>query len=157
MGQQLGIVSTLFFLLLIIWLGGVSYFLYRITHHYNGLVRLTDRRTLSSMLDKLISQAKSNQSGFVQLEQRLREQERKSQFQIQKIGLLRYNPFADTGGEQSFVVSLLDQNNSGIILTSLQGRSGTRWYAKLIKKGKGVEFDLSKDEEEALKKAKQLT
>ena len=109
------------------------------------------------MLDKLISQAKSNQSGFVQLEQRLREQERKSQFQIQKIGLLRYNPFADTGGEQSFVVSLLDQNNSGIILTSLQGRSGTRWYAKLIKKGKGVEFDLSKDEEEALKKAKQLT
>ncbi|KKR71762.1 MAG: hypothetical protein UU81_C0037G0007 [Microgenomates group bacterium GW2011_GWC1_41_8] len=157
MSEQFGIVSIIFFLLLVIWLAGVTYFLFQITHHYNSLVRLTDRRTLSSMLDKLISQAKGNQDGFIQLEQRVREQERKSQFQIQKIGLLRYNPFADTGGEQSFVVSLLDQNNSGIILTSLQGRSGTRWYAKLIKKGKGIEFDLSKDEEEALKKAKQLS
>src|SRR3989338_6850057 len=117
---------------------------------------VTDPRKISTKLDKIIKQ-KNNQSGFVQLEQRLREQERKSQFQIQKIGLLRYNPFADTGGEQSFVVSLLDQNNSGIILTSLQGRSGTRWYAKLVKRGEGVEFDLSKDEEEALKKAKQLS
>ncbi|MBI4137024.1 DUF4446 family protein [Candidatus Roizmanbacteria bacterium] len=157
MGEQLDIVSVLFFLLLVIWLGTVSYFLYRISHHYNGLVKLTDRRTLSSMLDKLVSQTKSNQDGFIQLEHRLKDQERKSQFQLQKIGLLRYNPFADTGGEQSFVVSLLDQNNSGIILTSLQGRSGTRWYAKLVRKGKGVEFDLSKDEEEALKKAKQLS
>ena len=87
----------------------------------------------------------------------LKEQEKKSQFQIQKIGLLRYNPFADTGGEQSFVISLLDHHNSGMILTSLQGRSGTRWYAKQVKKGKGTEFELSKEEEEAVKKAKQLS
>ena len=91
-----------------------------------------------------------------ELEIRIKELENKSKKQIQKIGLLRYNPFADTGGEQSFIVSLLDYNNSGIILTSLQGRSGTRWYAKKVKRGKGTEFDLSKEEEEAIKKAKPL-
>ena len=45
---------------------------------------------------------------------------------IQKINLLRFNPFDDVGGDQSFVLTLLDKDNSGVLLTSLHHRSFTR-------------------------------
>ncbi len=72
---------------------------------------------------------------------------------LQKIGLVRFNPFSDTGGDQSFSLALLDGQESGIIMTSLYARTGVRWYIKTIKKGKGLEHDLSKEEAEALKRA----
>jgi hypothetical protein len=157
MFQGSGIIPIIFFVMIGCWLTTVSYFLFKTIHHYNVLIKNADKKNLSTILDQLVSQAKGNNQWLQKLDERLTEQEKKSQLQIQKIGLLRYNPFADTGGEQSFVVSLLDNYNNGMILTSLQGRSGTRWYAKQVKKGKGTEFDLSKEEEEAVKKARQLT
>lgn len=71
---------------------------------------------------------------------------------IQKIGLHRFNPFNELGGDQSFVLVLLDANNSGIIVTSLHGRKNTRIYSKLIKNGKADKMALSKEEELAIKK-----
>jgi len=73
---------------------------------------------------------------------------------IQKIGLVRFNPFKDTGGDQSFILSLVDGNDTGVIISGLYARSGTRWYAKKIVKGKSVEHDLSEEEKKALNAAK---
>lgn len=73
---------------------------------------------------------------------------------IQKVGLLRFNPFKDTGGDQSFILALVDAQNTGVIISSLHTRTGTRWYAKHVINGKGAEYELSKEEEEALKSAK---
>lgn len=70
----------------------------------------------------------------------------------QKVSVLRYNPYQDTGGDQSFSVALLDGNSDGIILTSLHSRSGTRVYIKSVDKGKS-EVELSKEEKEVLGKA----
>lgn len=74
-------------------------------------------------------------------------------FHIQRIGLLRFNPFKETGGDQSFVMALLDDNRNGIVLSGLYSRSGMRWYAKKIKEGKGLEHSLSEEEKEAIAKA----
>jgi len=46
----------------------------------------------------------------------------------QKIAIVRFNPFGDTGGDQSFVLAVLDAHNSGYVLTSIHGREGTRVY-----------------------------
>lgn len=73
---------------------------------------------------------------------------------IQKVGLLRFNPFKETGGDQSFILSLLDTEDSGIVISGLYSRSGTRWYAKKVKKGVGVEHHLSEEEKEAVRQAK---
>jgi len=73
---------------------------------------------------------------------------------IQKIGLVRFNPFKDTGGDQSFILSLVDGNDTGVIISGLYARSGTRWYAKKIIKGKSTEHDLSEEERKALREAK---
>ena len=66
--------------------------------------------------------------------------------------LHRFNPFSDTGGEQSFVVSLLDRGGNGILLTSLHGRGITRIYAKKVNAGK-ADQELSAEERNALTEA----
>lgn len=79
--------------------------------------------------------------------------EKEGQFHIQKVGLLRFNPFKDTGGDQSFILSLVDNNDTGVIVSGLYSRSGLRWYAKKVVNGKGAEHELSEEEKKALREA----
>ncbi|MDD3190575.1 MAG: DUF4446 family protein [Candidatus Pacebacteria bacterium] len=71
---------------------------------------------------------------------------------VQKVGIIRFNPFGDVGGNQSFTVALLDNYNSGVIILSLYSREGVRIYGKAISEGK-CEYQLSKEEEDALQMA----
>ncbi len=75
-------------------------------------------------------------------------------FHIQRVGLVRFNPFSDTGGSQSFTLSLLDGYDNGLVMTSLYARNGHRWYIKEVVAGKGKELLLSKEEKDAVAKAK---
>jgi hypothetical protein len=67
-----------------------------------------------------------------------------------KINLTRFNPFDELGGDQSFILCLLDNANSGVIITSLHNRDSTRVYAKAIKNGESDNQALSKEETKAL-------
>ena len=69
---------------------------------------------------------------------------------LQKFSLNRFNPFNQVGGDQSFILILLDNNNSGVIITSLHNRDNTRIYAKQIKNGQGFQSTLSREEKSAL-------
>lgn len=69
-----------------------------------------------------------------------------------RVGLVRYNPFEETGGNQSFALALLDANGDGWVLSSLHARSGTRVYAKAIARGRS-ETALSEEESAALRQA----
>ena len=51
-------------------------------------------------------------------------------------GLVRFSPFEDTGGNQSFALALLDESDDGLIISSLHSRTGTRIYAKAVTNGK---------------------
>lgn len=73
-----------------------------------------------------------------------------SKSNIQKIGLVKFNPFNETGGEHSFSLALLDGNKNGIIITSLHTRERTRLYLKDVLHGK-AKIELSKEEQNALK------
>jgi len=72
---------------------------------------------------------------------------------LSKIQLLRFNPFSNVGGEQSFTLCLLDNDNCGVIITSLHTPHLTRVYAKNIKNGQSDEVSLSKEEKTVLIKA----
>ncbi|MCK5466833.1 DUF4446 family protein [Candidatus Parcubacteria bacterium] len=69
---------------------------------------------------------------------------------VQKVGVVRFNPFGDVGGNQSFVIALLDNSLNGVIIQGLYSRDGIRVYSKEIKEGKS-EYALGKEEEEAIK------
>ncbi|HBP01542.1 MAG: hypothetical protein UY41_C0029G0009 [Candidatus Moranbacteria bacterium GW2011_GWE1_49_15] len=72
---------------------------------------------------------------------------------IHKIGVIRFNPFKDIGGNQSFVVALLDGKNTGLVISSLHTREGTRVYSKPITKGKCEEYQLTEEESTAISAA----
>jgi Protein of unknown function (DUF4446) len=70
-----------------------------------------------------------------------------------KEGLVRFNPFPDTGGNQSFALALLDESDDGFVLSSLHSRTGTRIYAKAVAGGK-ADTSLSAEEQEAIDTAR---
>ncbi len=72
-----------------------------------------------------------------------------SQFAIQKLGLVRFNPFEDGGGNFSFSLALLDGHNNGLVLTSMHGRQQNRIYTKKIIDGKS-EMQLTDEEAQAI-------
>jgi len=71
---------------------------------------------------------------------------------IQKTGIVRFNPFSDIGGNQSFAIALLDEKNNGFVISSLFVKEGNRVYAKAVKDGKS-EHSLSNEEIEAIDRA----
>ena len=70
---------------------------------------------------------------------------------IQKVGVVRYNPFKDMGGNQSFSVALLDMDNSGLVISTLATRDGTRVFSKPILNGDCKDFPLIEEEKKAMK------
>ncbi|MDP3993852.1 MAG: DUF4446 family protein [Candidatus Doudnabacteria bacterium] len=74
---------------------------------------------------------------------------------IQRAGVVRFNPFAETGGNMSFAIALLDGKNNGIVISSLHGREGTRVYAKSVAGGKS-QSRLTEEEEQAIRQANNL-
>lgn len=72
---------------------------------------------------------------------------------VQKVGVVRFNPFKETGGDQSFSIALLDSQDNGLVISSLYTREGTRVYCKPIEEGKS-KYNLSKEEEMAIEQAK---
>lgn len=85
-----------------------------------------------------------------EISNRLRELGLKS---IHKASVLRFNPFKEVGGNQSFSVALLDGKNSGVILSSLHTREGTRVYAKPVLNGNADGFPFTEEEKQAILQA----
>ena len=83
---------------------------------------------------------------------RIRVMEAASRHAVQRVGLVRYNPFEDTGGNQSFAMALLDADANGVVLTSLHSRQATRVYLRTIIAGR-CDAALSAEEAEALRQA----
>jgi len=139
-----------------LWLLIVTVFLVKTIRHYRKLGVGIEKGNLQKLLEKILKELKTEQEATNKLEKELADLEKETGYHFQKIGLLRYNPFSDTGGDQSFVLALLDSKNSGLVISSLHGREQTRIYAKPIKKGKSEVYELSKEEEEVIKKAKKI-
>lgn len=71
-------------------------------------------------------------------------------YTLHKVAIKRFNPFADMGGDTSFTIALLNNENSGILLTYIATREqGGRSYAKPIEKGRANQ-QLSQEETEVL-------
>ena len=95
-------------------------------------------------------------SGFKEMKEEFRslkkevEKLRKENIQkVDKVGVVRFNPFESLGGNQSFSLAILDGQNNGAVVTSLFSRDGNRVYGKPISNG-ASEFQLSDEEKQAM-------
>ena len=71
---------------------------------------------------------------------------------IQKIGIVRYNAFKDTGSDLSFALALLDSKDNGVVLNGIYSREMSNIYAKPVEKGVS-KYVLSDEEKQAIEKA----
>jgi hypothetical protein len=150
-------VFIFFIIILAIWLSVVTFFLYKSVSHYNKLVKGVTNRDFKSVIEDILKDVNTSKKDIDYLKSYCDRIEKDGQLHIQKIGLVRFNPFRDTGGDQSFVLSLVNSDDTGVIISGLYARNGTRWYAKKVVKGRGIEHDLSDEEKNSLKEANKRT
>jgi hypothetical protein len=141
---------------IIIWISILSVFLFRMISHYNRLTYGTTKLGLKELLGEILNNQQKLYDQTSHLAQALNESVADGKLHIQKIGLVRFNPFSDTGGSQSFTLALLDGHDNGLVMTSLYARTGNRWYVKEVHGGKGKEYELSKEEQSAIHKAQPM-
>ncbi len=106
----------------------------------------------TDMLPEILQRLRSLEHRLDVHQPRLEALEAVARISVQKVGFKRFNPFDNTGGDQSFTICLLDQKNDGIVISSLYTREGVRVYAKAISSGSS-KHPLSGEEEEVLKQA----
>jgi hypothetical protein len=121
----------------------------RATAAYRSILHESTGTSLGAALDAQTSRVESMQQRLAELDGRYAQLETRSRGSLQHVGLVRFNPFEDTGSDQSFAIALLDDERSGIVVSSLHGRDGTRIFAKPIQAGQAT-HPLSAEEQKAL-------
>ena len=137
-----------------IWLLILTIFFWQMFSHYSRLTKGANNKNLKAILEDTLSKIDLHSKEIKIIKEYCDNLEKEGLLHIQKIGLHRFNPFKDTGGDQSFVLSLVDGSDTGIIISALYSRSGTRWYAKRVVNGKGIEHELTDEEKKVLKATK---
>jgi uncharacterized protein DUF4446 len=115
-----------------------------------GRVRLDE--TLRGILQGQSQQIQRLERAIRVLHGTDKKQQTQIEGSVRNIALLRYDAFEDVGGRLSFSCALLDDQGSGVVLTSINGRQETRVYAKPVAQGTSS-HNLSLEEEEAIRRA----
>ena len=140
-----------------LWLGVLTIFLWRALGHYRKLTEGIEKKHLQAVLEKILKDLEEENKQIREILKDLKRLEKENLYNIQKIGLVRFNPFAEVGGNQSFSLAILDGENSGLVISSLHSREVTRIYAKPVKKGRAVGYQLSSEEIQAIKNARKIS
>lgn len=151
-----GAVVLFLLIVLCVWASLLTVLFLRMRSHYNRLTQGISSRGLGDVLEEILKRERRLQDRTIQLEHAVEILSTNAEFYIAKVGLVRFNPFSDTGGTQSFTVALLDGKNNGLVMTSLYGRTGNRWYVKEVKAGLARGVELSKEEHAAIERAQML-
>ena len=113
------------------------------------MFRGTKVADLEGVIFEQIKRLRQTEKSLQHLEGFARYLEKMALKSIQKVGVIRFNPFKDIGGDQSFCIAFLDAQNSGFTISSLFTREGTRIYTKPITEGQSS-YPLTDEEKEAI-------
>lgn len=139
--------------ILIVWIALLTIIIVKDRQFYNRLLTGSQKTGLEKVLKELSLKIDANKLYTEKVDKDLKEEIIKSDGYLSRIGFTRFNPFEDTGGQQSFIVAVLDRKKNGFVLSSLYGRNGTRWFAKKILNGKGEQAELSVEEKQVVDNA----
>ena len=141
----------------VVILAGIVIFLWtrlrRLEGRYRRLMGDSTADRLEEMLEDYVRRVRGTLDRVDALERLARDLQRTLGHSVQWVGMVRYNPFRDTGGAQSFAIALADAHGDGIILSSLHRRDLTRVYAKPLLGWKST-HSLTEEELEAIEAAR---
>ena len=146
---KLEIVAGVVFFL---WLTGLTGWLFLIRKRQKRLVWGEGDKELEKILKLVGEKMESLGNSQESLRGRLEEQVQKAKRLMRQPGVVKYNPFPETGGDHSFSATFLDGGGDGLVLTGLHAREGTRVYIKPVRQGRS-EYKLSTEEEKSLREA----
>lgn len=141
-------------IIILVWLGVLSIIVLYSASVVIKLFSVKNRGLKQTIYSILEGQGNTNKE-FVEIKKLLAQHLQESQQHFYKTALVRFNPFERLGGEQSYSLSILNEKNSGVVLTFLYTKEGVRTYVKEILLGKGVDVDLTKEEKETIVLANQ--
>lgn len=139
--------------IILVWLVIVTWVLFKTRKHYYNLIGKSKKHTIEELLEHLLANDEKKAFEIEKLLGDVKLIVEQSKIPIQKIGIKRFNPFDRSGGEQSFVIALLNYHNTGLIINFIYTKEGLRTYIKKIKEGKALEYGLSEEEQEAVSKS----
>jgi hypothetical protein len=121
----------------------------RLVRQYRELTTGTSGGNLETILNDHIARVRETAARVEDVDQLAQRLEKAAYFSLQHLGVVRFNPFHDTGGDQSFAVALVDGHGNGVVLSSLHGRDATRVYAKPLKRWEST-HSLTDEEKQAI-------
>lgn len=144
------LILTIFFF----WLLVLTLHFLKLRQHYYYLTSKTQKDTLDEILEKILKEDEEFKKEIDFLKNELNKLINSSRYHFQKYGLVRFNPFDRSGGDQSFVIAFLDEKDNGLTVNFIYTKEGLRVYTKEVREGRGVNFELSEEEKEAIKKSR---
>lgn len=136
------------------WVTYLQIRLRRVARQYARLVRGVDGRNLEDILHQQVDEVHEALETVRTLERESRRMNRTLMHTFQWMGMVRYNPFRNTGGDQSFVWAIVDGEGNGVVLNSMHSRDSTRLYAKPLHEWAST-YSLTDEEREAIDRAVQ--
>jgi hypothetical protein len=124
----------------------------RLKQRFTAALGESNQDSLETTLAAHLARVEEVGQHLTELDAQYKQLAVKSSLASQKISIVRFNPFGDTGGDQSFSLAVLDAQDSGYVLTSIHGRQGTRVYVKPVDFGKS-KYTLSAEEQQSLNQA----
>jgi hypothetical protein len=125
----------------------------QLERHYRALTTGTDGGSLESVLDDHVRQVREATERVQDLDTMVMRVERSNRSHLQRVGFLRFNPFRDTGGDQSFALALTDEGGNGVVISSLHSREVTRVYAKPLAAWE-TSYQLTEEEQQVILRAR---
>ncbi len=143
-------------LVALLFLGAVAYRLWSrvraIESRYQTLVAGTEGGSLEEILYQHMDNVRQAVASATEAEALAYQLADQCRSHLQYCGVVRFNPFANTGGDQSFCIALADGEGHGVVITSLHAREGTRIYAKPLVNW-GSPYPLTDEERAAIDRA----
>lgn len=139
----------IFLTLILGWLFFLSLIVFRIRNHYLNLIKNTKKQNLDEILDFLLKKNHDLAGNLSLIEEKLKKEILRERFNLKKINIVRYSPF-ERGSDQSFVLGIFDEEDNGFILNFIYTKEGLRVYPKIIKGGKGVNYQLTEEEKKTV-------
>ncbi len=127
--------------------------LHKIKKEYKKfMVKLGDGNNIEEQLKQYMDKVLQVKNQNVEIEKDCKKMNKEISECLQKVGLVRYNAFKDTGSDLSFALAILNQENTGIVLNGIYSREMSNIYAKPVERGEST-YTLSEEEKEAIQKA----
>jgi hypothetical protein len=151
-GTSAGSVAVIACVLALLALVGVVVLLarqQRLLGQYQHLMTGTSGGNLEEMLHDHVAQVRSTAARVEATDDLAHQLERAGRLSLQRLGVVRFNPFHDTGGDQSFAIAVTDAYGHGFVLSSLHARDLTRVYAKPLYEWRSS-YSLTEEERQAI-------